>query len=334
MNVLVTGASGFIGRRLAIALARRGDAVACLVRPTSDTLPLRDFPIELVPGDISRPDSLDRAVKGKDWIFHLAGIIQAVDGPAFDAVNAVGTRNLVQACLRSSPRPGKFVFVSSIAASGPNASGRPLTESDEPRPVSAYGRSKLAAERVVLEAGTGMAVTIVRPPNVLGPGSKELEGAVRLLRRGLVPAFGDGRQRTSLIDVDDLVAALILAAENPRSAGQTYFVTDGRAYSWTEIAATVAEEFGERRFSVKVPFGVQLLAARLAEAAARLSGRPPRLTREIVRAAREYSWVYDGSKIERDLGFRPEFSLRESVRRAADRLRSAERKRPGNEEGV
>lgn len=331
MKTLVTGASGFIGRRLAMALARRGDEVVCLVRPTSDIRPLRDLPVRLVQGDLGRPDSLARAVAGQDWVFHLAGIIQAVDGPAFEAVNTLGTRNLIQACLLASPRPQKFVFASSIAAAGPSPPGMPLTEADEPRPVSAYGRSKLAAERVVLEAGPGMAVTVVRPPNVLGPGSKELETAARLLRKRLFPAFGGGGQRTSLIDVDDLVAALILAAESPRSAGQTYFVTDGRTYSWVDVAAAVAEEFGGRRVNIKVPFGVQLLAARLAEAAARLSGRPPRLTREIVRAARDHSWVYDGSKIERELGFRPKFGLRESVRRAADEIRSARRERPGGE---
>jgi len=334
MKALVTGASGFIGRRLAMALARRGDEVACLVRPTSDTRPLQVLPVKLVQGDLGRPESLVSAVEGMDWVFHLAGVIQAVDGPAFEAVNTLGTQNLVQACLQSFPRPKRFVFVSSIAAAGPNPPGKPLTEVDEPRPISAYGRSKLAAERVVLEAGTGMAVTVVRPPNVLGPGSKELEGAARLLRKRLSPALGDGRPRTSLIDVDDLVSALILAAENPRSAGQTYFVTDGRAYAWTEIAAAVAEEFGGHRFNIKVPFGAQLLAARLAEAAARLTGRPPRLTQEIVRAARDHSWVYDGSKIERELGFRPEFGMRDSVRRAAEELRSAGQGRPGQEKGA
>jgi nucleoside-diphosphate-sugar epimerase len=333
VKALVTGASGFIGRRLAAALARRGDEVVCLVRPTSDVRPLRALPIELVRGDLGLPDSLDRVVDGADRVFHLAGAIQAVDEAAFEAANVRGTRNLVEACLRSPSRPGRFVFVSSIAAAGPNPPGRPLTEADEPRPVSAYGRSKLAAERFVLEAGTGMPVTVVRPPNVLGPGSKEIEAAGRLLRRGLMPSFKGAAPRTSLIDVDDLAAALILAAESPRSAGQTYFVTDGRDYAWSEVAAAVAEEFGRPRFCVKVPFGVQLLAARLEEAAARRSGRPPRLTREIVRASRDHSWVCDGSKIERELGFRAKYGLRESARRAAEELRSTEKGRAKRERG-
>ena len=332
MRSLVTGASGFIGRRLAASLARRGDEVVCLVRPTSDVRPLQALPVELVRGDIGHPESLDRAVDGADRVFHLAGTIQAVDEAAFESANVRGTGNLVEACLRAPSRPGRFIFVSSIAAAGPSPAGKPLTEADEPRPVSSYGRSKLAAERRVLEAGASMPVTVVRPPNVLGPGSKELEAAARLIRRGLRPAFGKAGARTSLIDVDDLVAALILAAESPNGAGRLYFVTDGRDYAWSEVADAVAEAFGRPRFSVEVPFGLQILAARLEEAASGLFGRPPRLTREIVRAARDHSWVYDGSRIERELGFRAKYGLRESVRRAAEELRPAGSGLSGREE--
>lgn len=329
MRALVTGASGFIGRRLVLELARRGHETACLVRPTSKTAPLRGLPVEFVLGDLGDAASLVHAVKGRDHIFHLAGVIQAVDDPAFEAANAQGTRNLVDACLRATPGVKRFVYVSSIAAAGPSPPGRALTEADEPRPVSAYGRSKLAAERIVLEAGARMPVTIVRPPNVLGPGSKELGRAVGLLRKRLVPALGDDRPRTSLVDVDDLVEAMLLAAENPLSAGQTYFVTDGRAYAWPEITAAVAEELGVKRFTVKVPFAVQVLAARLAETAARLGRRPPLLTREIVRAVRDHFWIYDGSKIERELGFHPRYGMRESVRRTVDAVRTAGRGRDG-----
>jgi nucleoside-diphosphate-sugar epimerase len=329
MKALVTGASGFIGRRLVLELARRGHETACLVRPTSKTAPLRDLPVELVLGDLGDAASLVHAVKGIDHIFHLAGVIQAVDSPAFEAANIHGTRNLVDACLRAAPAVKRFVFVSSIAAAGPSPPGRALTEADEPRPVSAYGRSKLAAEHIVLAAKDKLPVTIVRPPNVLGPGSKEIERAIGLFRKRLRPALGDGRPRTSLVDVDDLVEALLLAAENPRSAGQTYFVTDGRAYAWPEITAAIAEELGVKRFALKIPFAVQMMAARLAETAARLGRRPPLLTREIVRAARDYCWIYDGSKIECELGFHPRYGLRESVRRAVEGSRLGKRGRAG-----
>ena len=332
MKTLVTGASGFIGRRLVMELARRGHEIACLVRPTSKTAPLRDLAVEFVLGGLGDAASLVRAVEGRDHIFHLAGVIQAVDGPAFETANVQGTRNLIDACLRVASGVKRFVFVSSIAAAGPSPGGKALTEDDEPSPVSAYGRSKLAAEYIVLAAKDKLPVTIVRPPNVLGPGSKEIERTLGLLRKRLVPALGDERPRTSLVDVDDLVEALLLAAESPRSVGQTYFVTDGRAYAWPEITAAVAEELGIERFTVTVPFAAQLLAAWLAETTAHLSRKPPLLTREIVRAARDHFWIYDGSKIERELGFHPRYGLRESIRRAVEESRPGRRGRARREE--
>ena len=332
MRSLVTGASGFIGRRLARELVRRGDEVACLVRRTSRTAPLRDLPVELVVGDLGDPGSLEAAVKGRDRVFHLAGVVQAVDEAAFDTANARGTANLVGACLRAAPGLKRFVFVSSIAAAGPSGPGRPVVETDAPKPISAYGRSKLAAEGAVRETGARLPATIVRPPNVLGPGSKELAGAIGLLRKRLAPVIGDERPRTSLVDVDDLVSALILAADHPRAVGEIYFVTDGGSYAWPEIMAALAEELGIGRFKLGIPSGAQFLAAGLAEAACRVTGRSPRVTKEIVRAGRDHFWLYDGSKIGRELGFRPLYGMRDSVRRAVaeggESSRRAARRRP------
>ncbi len=316
MKALVTGASGFIGRRLVSTLAHRGHDVVCLVRRTSDTRPLERKPVRLAVGDLGDPDSLAAALVDRDHVFHLAGVVQAARDADFEAANVEGTRHLVEACLGAAPKLERFVLVSSISAAGPSGPDRPGTEADDPRPVSPYGRSKLAAERITLEASDRLPVTIVRPPNVLGPGSKELERAIGLVRKRIVPDVGDDRPRTSLIDVDDLIEALVLAAANVRSVGQTYYVTDGRAYAWSEITAALAEELGVGRARVRVPFRAQALAARLAEAAARLSGRPPALTRDIVRAGRDYFWIYDGSKICRELGFCPRSTMRDSVRRA------------------
>ena len=315
MKALVTGASGFIGGRLAAALAGRGHDVVCLVRRTSRVSSLEALPVRLAVGELRDPASLEAAVAGRDVVFHAAGLVQALDDREFEAANAQGTRRLVEACRRAAPGLSRFVLVSSIAAGGPGGPDRPLDETDEPRPVSAYGRSKLAAERAVLEAGGAMPATIIRPPNVLGPGSRELERIFGLLRRRIVPAIGDERPRTSLIDIDDLIEALLLAAVEPRAAGRTYYVTDGRAYAWPEIMAAAAEELGLGRLRLPVPYPAQLAAAGLSEAAARLTGRPPALTREIVRSGREHFWIYDGSRICRELGFRPRFGMRDSVRR-------------------
>jgi dihydroflavonol-4-reductase len=335
VRALITGASGFIGRRLALILAGRGHDVACLVRRTSRTEGLEGPGLRLVVGDLRDGASLEAAVAGRDKVFHLAALIQAVDASAFEEANVEGTRRLLESCQRAAPGLERFVYVSSIAAAGPSRPGHPRRETDDPEPITDYGRSKLRAEAVVRRAAGRVPSTIIRPPNVIGPGSKEIEKAIGLLRKRIVPVIGDERPRTSLVDVDDLAEALILASGEARSVGQTYFVTDGGAYAWREIAAALAEELGLGRFRVRVPPGVQLAAAILAEAGARLTGKPPALTRDIVRAARDHFWLYDGSKIERELGFRPRFTMRDSVRRAVVEARAGSgRTASGGERGL
>lgn len=329
MRALVTGASGFIGRRLARKLAREGHDVVCLVRRTSRTAGLEGPSIGLAIGDVTDPASLESALRGRDHIFHLAAVVQAAAESDFETVNVAGTRHLVEAALRAGPAIRRFVLVSSIAAAGPSGPDRPGTERDEPRPVTAYGRSKLASERIALQAAGRLPVTIIRPPNVIGPGSPELERAMGLLRLRLAPAIGDGQPRTSLIDVDDLVDALILAAGDPRAVGRTYYVTDGRAYAWPEITGALADEFCARGPRIRVPFAAQMLAAGVTEASARLSRRRPALTRDIVRAGRNSFWLYDGSRIREELGYRPATSMRESIRRAVEAYRAARARSSG-----
>jgi dihydroflavonol-4-reductase len=322
MRALITGASGFIGRRLARKLASDGHDVVCLVRRTSRTVGLESPSIGLAVGDVTDPASLETALRGRDHVFHLAAVVQAADETAYEKVNVAGTRNLIEAALRAAPALERFVLVSSIAAAGPSGPDRLGTEDDEPRPATAYGRSKLAAERAVLQAAARLPATIVRPPNVIGPGSPDLERAMDLLRRRIVPAIGDKRPRTSLIDVDDLVDALILVAGDARAVGRTFYVTDGRAYAWPEVTEALAAELAVGRLRVGVPFGAQLLAAGVTEAAARLTGRSPALTRDIVRAGHDSFWLYDSSRIREELGFRPATSMRESIRRAVEAYRA------------
>jgi len=335
MKVLITGASGFIGRRLALNLASRGCDVACLVRRTSRTEGLDRPGLRLVMGDLRDQASLEAAVAGQDRVFHLAAAVQAAQGASFEEANVEGTRRLVEACLRVTPGLERFVYVSSIAAAGPSGPDRPGRETDEPHPVTDYGRSKLRAEDIVRQAGGRLAATIIRPPNVIGPGSKDIERAIVLLGKGIVPAIGDEKPRTSLIDVDDLAEALILASGEARSVGQTYYVTDGGAYAWPEITAALAEELGLGRRKLRIPASVQLAVAAAAEAASRLTGKPPAVTRDIVRAGRDHYWLYDGSKIERELGFRPRFKMRDSIRRAVLESRARKgRAASGDERGL
>jgi len=306
---LVTGANGFIGSHLAATLAEAGNEVVCLVRSTSRRETISSLPVRLVEGDCRDRSSLRAVVSGADYIFHLAGAISAPDRETYFAVNAGGTRNLVEACLEWNPALRRLVYVSSIAAVGPSPRGRSLNEADECRPVSDYGRSKLEAEQTVRGAGKTIPWVIVRPPNVLGPRQKELEESIGLLRLRIRPLVGRKSSRTSIIGVWDLVRALLLVAGDDRAVGRTYFVTDGTPVSWRDITAAVARAAGVSGAYLPVPYPVQYAAAAAAERIARWRRRTPPFTREHVAAARKYDWVYDTGAISSELGFRSEMDL-------------------------
>jgi nucleoside-diphosphate-sugar epimerase len=318
MRALITGATGFIGSHLAEELVRRGYEVTCLVRKTSQLGILQSLGVQFVLGDCRDRPSFEKAVEGMDYVFHLAGVITAQTWEDYYLTNTMGTRNLVEACAERNPTLKKFVFVSSISAAGPSEKGRGLKEDDPARPISSYGRSKLLAEEAVLGQKEKLPAVILRPPNVLGPRQRELFESIKLIKRRILPLVGTGEPQTSLCYVGDLVDALILAAESDEARGKIYFVADPRPYAWAEITSAVAEALGIRRFFLKVPFSFQMLLASISETSSRLTHKKPFLTRESVIAAKRYYWIYDGSKIERELGFVPKVTLREAITKTVE----------------
>jgi nucleoside-diphosphate-sugar epimerase len=313
VNALITGANGFIGSHLAEELVRRGWEVNCLVRRPHGLGWIESLGVRLVLGDCRHKPTLGPAVEGADFVFHLAGVINALRWEDYFQANVIGTRNLLEACTERNPGLKKFIHVSSISAAGPSEKGRALTEDDPVRPVSDYGRSKLGGEEAVREFGMKFPFVIIRPPNVIGPRQSELREAIRLIKKRIKPAVGTGEPQTSLCYVRDVVEALILAAERPEADGRTYFLADPKAYAWSDITAAIQEALGIRRVFLIVPYQAQWLVAAASEAAARLTGRKPKLTRTSVLAARKYNWIYDGSLIKRELGFEPRTGLREAI---------------------
>ena len=312
-QVLITGASGFIGSHLAEELANRGHRVSCLIRKSSRFAALKELPVRLVEADYRDCRSLAEAVKDIQWVFHLAGLITAPDWESYYAANCLSTQNLIDACLASDSRIERFIYVSSISATGPSPHGRMLNETDECRPVSDYGRSKLLAEGLVLSRGRQIPATIIRPPNVIGPRQKELYQVMRLLKKRIFPLLGRQEPQTSICFVSDLVEAMILAAAKPAAIGQIYFVTDPRPYSWHEIIRTVATAMGLGRLLVPVPFFLQYGLAWVVEAGARLLKKPAPISRQNLLATRDQYWIYDGDKICRQLGFKTATGLTEAM---------------------
>ena len=318
MRVAVTGATGFVGSHVANALLARGDRVRALAR--SPAPGLAEAGAEVVPGTLDDSAALERLVEGAEVVHHVAGAIAARSESDFMRVNAEGTARLAEAARAAGVR--RFVYVSSIAASGPSARGRPLDDAGPARPVTPYGRSKQAGEEAT--ARSGVPFTIVRPPLVYGPRDKALLLLFRLARRGLVPLLGDGAQELSLIFAADLARALLAAAASPAAAGRTYHAAHPEVVTQRELVHSIGRVTGATVRTLTVPTPVVRAFLVLSGAAARVAGRAtflePSKAAELMAAA----WTCASGALARDTGWRAEVDLTPGLEETARWYREAD----------
>jgi UDP-glucose 4-epimerase len=235
-RVLVTGASGFIGRPLTEALAAAGHTVRAAVRDRR----AQKFPASVeiaMLSDLAGAIDWPPLVAGMDTVVHLAGIAHVgpeIPEASYDRVNHLATAELARAAAAAGVR--RFVFMSSTRAQAGAASTEPLTEAATPHPTDAYGRSKLAAEEAVRAAG--VPYTILRPALVYGPGAKgNLASLMRLTSLPLPLPFGSFSNRRSMLALDNLIAAVRFALEDQHAANEVFLVADPKPISVAELVS-------------------------------------------------------------------------------------------------
>lgn len=315
MTALVTGGTGFVGSHLVERLLADGAEVRALVR--RDPKWLAGLPVTPVAGDLFAGDALRDALGGVDTVYHVAGLTRARTQAELDRANVDGTVALLHAVREAAPG-ARVVVTSSLEAMGPNAvgpDGRPVpaTESDPMRPVSMYGRSKAAMEMAVWRERGDVWTTVVRPPAVYGPREADIFEMIRGASRGLFAVVGDRfERRLSLVHVRDLVDGVVRAATTDAADGQTYFLGSPRGYAWTEVQRAMEAALGRRTLRLPVPGALIGTAGALAEAAGRLTGSLPPLTRDKAEAAR-HAWVCAISKARDELGYAPSVDLHDGM---------------------
>jgi nucleoside-diphosphate-sugar epimerase len=314
MRALVTGATGFVGGHLVEALVRRGDEVTALVRSPGKAAPLERLGVRLVSGDLHRADALAEAVRNQDVVYHVAGLVAARTGEEFFRANREGTENLVAALRRFGPPSVRLVLVSSLAAAGPAERGRPLTGAEPPRPVTTYGRSKLAAEEAVMASDLDW--RIVRPPMVYGPRDTEVFKVFRLARRGVVPVFGDGSQELSAIFGPDLAEALVAVGLSPAARGRIYHACHPEIFTSRQFVLAVAAALREVGAAatpavrlLPLPRPVALGALALTAAAAWAAGKATILTPDKAAEFFQPAWTGDPGPLMHHTGWAPQHDL-------------------------
>lgn len=306
MKALVTGATGFVGAALARTLLAAGWQVRALTRTGSDPRNLRALAVERALGDLTDAASLERAVVGCDAVFHAAADYRlwVPDPQTMYRANVDGTRNLLEAARRAGVQ--RIVYTSSVACIGLPADGSVGTEDTAvslESMVGHYKRSKFLAERVALEAaGQGVPVVIVNPAAPVGPrdlkptptGQMVLDAAL-----GRTPAYVD--TGLNIVHVDDVAAGHVLAFHRGRP-GERY-ILGGENLPLREILVAITRLAGRAPPRIRLPLGVVLPIAYLAEGFARVTGKPTRVTVDSVRMARKRMY-FSSEKAARELGYR------------------------------
>jgi nucleoside-diphosphate-sugar epimerase len=321
---LVTGASGFIGGRLAERLAlEEGVRVRPMVRNPKKAERLRKLQLEIVKGDLLDLSSLREAVKGCDIVFHCAALVRETgDRNEFFQTNVKGTENI----LKTSSEAGikKFIHFSSAAVYGLN----PPDGADETTPYQPCGNlycdTKIGSEKAVWAAyqKAGLPIVVIRPTNVYGPHSNTWTvRPIKLVNSGQMILIDGGTGFCNYVYIDNLVDAALAATKRDQSVGQVYLITDGSAVMWKEFFGCYARMAGKQRIR-SVPEWLGKAIALCMEISSKFTGKPPKITREAIhfltRQAR-----FSIEKARREIDFQPRISLEEGMKLTEQWLRDA-----------
>jgi len=321
-SCLVTGATGFLGSHLVAALVEHGARVRCLVRSTSRRDFLPTLGVELVTGDVTIPESLPSAVDDVDYVFHLAGLIKASDPADYFRVNYLGTIALLEACRSRARQLQRVLIVSSLAAAGPSAPGRPVTESWPCRPVTPYGKSKLLAEQAASAYVSELPITIIRPPTIYGPRDRETLLLFRLVALGIRPHL-PVRGEISIVHATDLVTGILLAATHPAATGETFFIAGDEILSFDEVISHLARAVGRQGLTVPVPRWAVRASARAAEIMREVAGISLVFDRWKAVEILEGYWACSNERARRLLGFAPRIRVADGLAATAHWYRAA-----------
>ena len=312
-KALITGATGFIGSHLLEALVEKKWDITCLVRPQSRTEHMEQMPVRIHRGRLEDQEVLESAVKGQDYIFHLAARIRPARPEVYDKANHILTRDLANVCLRKNPGIKRFVYISSISVAGPTPPGQLIDETFPPHPASEYGRTKLKGEEVLKDIWDKLPSTIIRPPNVYGIRQQETEMLLNLIRYRVMPLLREEIKSTSLIYIKDLIRGILLAAESPRSQSQIYYLTDGGEYSWREIILTLKKGVLGHSVCFPIPEYFILSLAWFADILRAAGWRKLYFGRSVWDAMAKSRWIFSSAKAEKELAFRPHYDLEAGI---------------------
>ena len=319
MKILITGASGFIGSFIVEEALKRGFETWAAVRKSSSKAYLQDERINFIELNLSSKEQLVEQLKGKgfDYVVHAAGVTKCLNKQDFSRINTQGTKNLVDALMEVGMPLKRLVFISSLSIFGAIKEQQPyeeIRETDSPQPNTAYGKSKLEAEKYLESLGTCVPYIILRPTGVYGPREKDYFIMAKSIKGHSDFAVGYKRQDITFVYVQDVVQAVFLALEKGEN-GRKYFLSDGQVYQSTTFSDLIHEELGRPWWiRITAPVWVLRIVTFFGEYVGRMTGKVTALNNDKYNILKQRNWRCDIQPAIDELGYQPKYDLKQGVK--------------------
>lgn len=314
-KVLITGASGFIGGFLVEEAQKQGYEVFAAVRKSSNKAYLNNPEIKCIDIDFNDgPNLMSMLEKHQfDHIIHNAGITKSKYQHELDRVNAEHSAFLASTAMEVIPTLKTFVFMSSLAATGPAdfQEGGIICHDKQPRPVTMYGISKLKAEKL-LKSIPGLPLVIFRPTAVYGPREKDIFAVFKMVKSGIEVKIGSHAQKLTFIYVEDLVKLIINSLKN-NVAGRDYFISDGHVYNGDDLNRAIKQSLNKKTIKINLPLWLVKIVASCSEIWGNILGNYPILNNDKLNELKALNWQCDSPTAFEELKYSPEYNLSKGI---------------------
>lgn len=315
---VVTGGTGLVGSHLVDLLLSKNYQVRCIVRKTSNLRWLENKNVEIYDCGLYDKEPLKKILVDADYLYHVAGVVKSKKPEGYFRGNVDTTKTLLEVVSEVNLNIKKIVIVSSQTACGPSLNGELCDENTVPHPITTYGKSKLAEEKVALSYMDKLPITICRAPAIYGDRDTEIYLVFKTYKQGLMTLVGFNEKKISIIYVKDFVNGLYLAGISDKSSSQIYFISSEKLYDWNTIGDAMENAFGKKALRLRLPHFLVYGVAVIAQFFSMFSSKPATFNLEKARDFVQENWTCNTNKAKEELGYSQKVSLEEGMKLTAD----------------
>jgi nucleoside-diphosphate-sugar epimerase len=321
-KAVVTGGSGFVGSHLVDLLLEKGFEVKCIVRGTSNLRWLKGKNVSIETCGLYDKAALAKVLENTDYLFHVAGVVRSKNKSGFFKGNVETTKNLLEVISENGIQIKRVIIVSSLTACGPSPEGNPINENVTPKPITTYGKSKLAEEKVAKQYMDRIPITICRAPAIYGEREGDIYAMFKGVQKGIMTLVGFNDKKLSLIHGRDFVNGIFMASQSEKAAGEIYFISSEEIYDWNQVSDAMEKAVGKKALRIKIPHFLIYLIGGISHFFNYFSSKPATFNLEKARDFVQTNWTCDISKAKRDFGFTQLISLEEGMQSTVDWYRA------------